>query len=264
MRRLHQDISDGGDFHQSTTTGDGSGLFTADAERLLTNGAMISSNSLFGLGQGGNVTVQGLQGSGSPAASLDNSMISTIFSGGARPVLQLGLISRDTLALANDAAIGNCTVGAAPADIALNVDTLTASMQDFPGGAGRGSGDSGIASISSFTAATAGNAGHITIQGITGAGSPAATVSLDSSSISTTIVGGSTATTPAAITITAHTLALANQALILANTFGAAPAGDITLNVDTLTVGNSGFFLLPGAERREEGGLGDWLFRNRQ
>ncbi len=79
----------------------------------------------------------------------------------------------------------------------------------------------------------AGNAGTITIQGITGSGSPAATVSLDATDISTEIVGGTAATPPATITITAHTLALANAASIDADTFvGAAPAGNITLNVE--------------------------------
>ena len=56
--------------------------------------------------------------------------------------------------------------------------------------------------------------------------------------ITTSISDGSAANTPATITITAHTLDLA-AAQIQADTFGAAPAGDITLNVDTLTAGQS-------------------------
>jgi hypothetical protein len=84
-----------------------------------------------------------------------------------------------------------------------------------------------------------GNAGNITIQGITGPGSPAASVRLDGSTINTQISEGTAATRPATITITAQTLALANGARIGADTFGEAPAGDITLNVDTLTAGHS-------------------------
>ena len=76
------------------------------------------------------------------------------------------------------------------------------------------------------------------IQGITGSGSPAADVRLDSGQIRTEIFGGSAATTPGAITITAHTLALANDAAIGADTGGTGPAGDIVLNVGTLTAGH--------------------------
>ena len=218
---------------QSTTTGDGSGgNITADVGTLaLTNGAMISSRSLIGLGQGGNVTIQGLQGPGSPAAnvSLDNSRMGTEISGGTAAALPATItITAHTLALANQALIRADTFGAAPAgNITLNVDTLTAGPL------------SAITSNSWLQDATAGHAGTITIQGIAGSGTPAATVSLDSSLIETGIFGGSAATPPGAITITAQTLALANAGTIGADTHGAAPAGNIALNVGTLTVGDA-------------------------
>jgi Zn-dependent protease with chaperone function len=70
-------------------------------------------------------------------------------------------------------------------------------------------------------------------------------VSLDHSGIGTGIHGGTSTSTPATITITAQTLALLYSrarefqkdlgALIVAGTSGAAPAGNITLNVGTLT-----------------------------
>ena len=124
--------------------------------------------------------------------------------------------------------LGADTLGAASAgDITLNVDTLTL-------------GDAGIDSTSSFNDATAGKAGNITIQGVDGAGSFADTVSLDNSHITTIIFGGNAATTPGAITITAQALALQDNGLgIRADTNGAAPAGGITLNLDTLTAANS-------------------------
>ena len=109
----------------------------------------------------------------------------------------------------------------------LNVDTLTAGPL------------SAITSNSWLQDATAGHAGTITIQGIAGSGTPAATVSLDSSLIETGIFGGSAATPPGAITITAQTLALTNAGTVGADTHGMAPAGDITLNVDTLMVGDA-------------------------
>ena len=61
-----------------------------------------------------------------------------------------------------------------------------------------------------LVSAEAGNAGNITIQGVTGSGSPATNVSLDHNMIITGISGGTSTSTPATITITAHTLALAN------------------------------------------------------
>ena len=93
-----------------------------------------------------------------------------------------------------------------------------------------------ISSTSTSASALAGDGGTITIQGVTGAGSPATSVSLlDGGTISTEISGGRAATPPGAITITARTLALFDAGSIAADTHGAAPAGDITLNVDTLT-----------------------------
>jgi hypothetical protein len=66
-------------------------------------------------------------------------------------------------------------------------------------------------------------------------------VSLDNSTISTTITGGRSeatgglpATTPASIQITAETVNLTNGAIIKADTTGAAPAGGISFNIDTL------------------------------
>ena len=223
----------GGTSIQSTTTGDGSGgNITADVGTLaLTNGAAINSNSLFGLGQGGNVTMQGLQGSGSSATSmsLDNSTISTMVSGGNSASTAARIdITVQTLALANQAIIRADTFGVAPAgDITLKVGTLT------------GGPFSAITSNSWLQDATAGNAGNIMIQGITGSGSPAADVKLDTSLISTEIFGGSAATTPGAITITAQTLDLTNAGTIGADTHGAAPAGNIALNVGTLTLGDA-------------------------
>jgi hypothetical protein len=84
-----------------------------------------------------------------------------------------------------------------------------------------------------------GNGGNVTVQGLQGAGSPATTVSLDNSTISTQIFGGNAATPPGAITITAQAVNLGEGASIQTDTFGAAPAGDITLNVDMLhLIGN--------------------------
>ena len=85
----------------------------------------------------------------------------------------------------------------------------------------------------------AGNAGGITIQGVKGKGSAATNVVLDNATISTTINGGNTASTPGSIAITGDTVTLNNGTYMTADTHGGAPAGTITFNVGTLiTKGN--------------------------
>jgi filamentous hemagglutinin family protein len=86
----------------------------------------------------------------------------------------------------------------------------------------------------------AGNAGTITIQGVEGEGSAATNVVMGNATLSTTINGGNAASTPGAITITSDTVTLNNGTFITANTFGAAPAGNITFNVGTLTANGAG------------------------
>ena len=105
----------------------------------------------------------------------------------------------------------NVTAGA----IALTVDTLTMHNSTLE------TGSDGVT----------GRAGQITVEGLSG---PATSVSLDNSTISTTISGGTATTAPASIQMTAHTIALTNGTQIISDTSGAAPAGDIALQVDTL------------------------------
>ena len=63
---------------------------------------------------------------------------------------------------------------------------------------------------------------------------------MGNATLSTTINGGNAASTPGAITITSDTVTLNNGTFITANTFGAAPAGNITFNVGTLTANGAG------------------------
>ena len=85
---------------------------------------------------------------------------------------------------------------------------------------------------------TAGIAGRINIRGgptADGTGNiPSSRITLDNSTINTTIDGGISSTTPATIDITAQTVNLTNGAEIKADTSGAARAGDIAFNVGTL------------------------------
>ena len=218
----------GADTHGMAPAGD----ITLNVDTLMVGDASIGSSSWLQnttAGKAGNITIQGVTGAGSPAADVrvEGAINTQILGGSAATTPGAITITAQELVL-DKTFLGAETLGAASAgDITLNVDTLTL-------------GDAGISSTSSFNDATAGKAGTITIQGVDGAGSLADTVSLDNSYITTTIFGGSAATTPGAITITAQALTLLDYGVgIRADTNGAAPAGGITLNVDTLTAANS-------------------------
>jgi filamentous hemagglutinin family protein len=220
----------------SNTSGAGSaGNITLNVDTLTASSSTIASDSLSTnstAGNAGSITIQGMTGSGSSAADvrLDRfgEIRTQILGGSAANTKGAITINAETLALTDVSRLRADTVGAGPAgNITLNVGTLTAA------------GHSTISSDSSGLTPD-GNAGNITIQGIVGPGSHATSLNLDSSDISTSVVGGSVAEKNAAsIDITAHTLTLANNAQIRASTASAAPAGNITLNVDTLTAGNS-------------------------
>ena len=137
------------------------------------------------------------------------------------------LISSSSLDISDGGQLSSTTSGVGNAgSIIANVGALNLSN------------GASISGNSTFTNPSAGGAGAITIQGINGPGSPAATVSLNDSTINTTIAGGNSSSVPAGIKIAAQMVDLANGAQITADTSGAAPAGNITLNVDTLTAGN--------------------------
>ena len=166
--------------------------------------------------------------------SLDGTTISTRTIGSANTAANID-ITAQTLALTNFATIEADTFGAAPAgNITLNVGTLTAS--DSLGGFIL----KGIISNSlvneTLEGTPAGDAGNISIQGVIGSGSPAANVSLDNSNISTRMFGGTSSNTPANITIAAHAVTLSNDAAITASTSGNAPAGNIELVTQQLTM----------------------------
>jgi large exoprotein involved in heme utilization and adhesion len=84
---------------------------------------------------------------------------------------------------------------------------------------------------------TAGPAGRLTISGIRPESTDAAQrVLLYNAQLSSGIDGGTPATPPGSITITADTVSLSGRTVFFANTFGeaTAPAGNILFNVNTL------------------------------
>ncbi|HSE59802.1 MAG TPA: filamentous hemagglutinin N-terminal domain-containing protein [Nitrospiraceae bacterium] len=154
-------------------------------------------------------------------------------------------ITAETVALHNGAYITADTLGTAPAgDITFNAGTMTADgtgpirLQVTPESLITNPDFSKtgilIESTSISPAAGAGSAGRITIQGLDGPGSLAKTVTLKDTILHTRSFGGTSATTPGAITITADSLALSDQAEIYTTANGSAPAGTVALNVNEL------------------------------
>ena len=154
-------------------------------------------------------------------------------------------ITAETVELRNGAYMTADTQGTAPAgDITFNVGTMTADgtgpirLQVTP--------ESNITnpdfsktgvlieSTSISPAATAGSAGRITIQGLDGPGSIAKSVTLKDTILHTRSFGGTAATAPGTITITADSLALSDQVEIYTTANGSAPAGTVALNVNEL------------------------------
>ena len=159
-------------------------------------------------------------------------------------------ITADTVVLSNGTHITASTEGKAPAgDITFNVGTLKAQpgSKSVPLNEFQLTGNL-LASDSRSLESNAGYAGTITIQGLNGPGSAAKTISLDSSTISTRVFGGTAEIRPSAISLTADSVEFSNTASILGpfqrnpaatlvtTSLGSAPAGNIVFNVNSLRV----------------------------
>ena len=168
-------------------------------------------------------------------------------------------VTAESVTLSTGTHITTDSHGTAPAgDITFNVGTLTTegdatnrislNPTNSPLEAGNGTNwaQNLITSDNRSPAAEAGSAGRITMQGVGGPGTPATSITLKDSAVSSRVFGGTASTTPSAITITADSLILINEdfpisqgggvATIVVTTVGAAPAGDVNLNVNTLRI----------------------------
>jgi filamentous hemagglutinin family protein len=254
-------LANGAKLETSTTGAGNAGKINLNVNSLTAaNGAEISSSSTSptaNAGRAGSITIQGLAGPGSSTrtVSFDNSTVHTTTIGGTAvsPPLSIA-ITADTVVLSNGTQITATTHGAAPAgDITFNVRTLTTQPGSHLVPINPNLPDSQvtgvlIASDSTSLDAGAGHASKITIQGLDGPDTAATSISLDGCTISTRVFGGTAATIPATITLTADSVALSNSALILpptepfpaatlvATSLGPAPAGSIAFNVNTLRV----------------------------
>jgi filamentous hemagglutinin family protein len=230
---------------QSTTIG-GVVILSASDIRL-ENGAVIRTNSE-NAGNAGTITIQGVKEKEGIATNvvLDNATISTTISGGnAASIPGAITITADTVTLNNGTYMTADTHGAAPAGIiTFNVDTLTTKgngpirLHVFPESLITNPiiSETGVLIESTSTSpdANAGRGGHIIIQGINGPRSVAKNINLNDTILHARTFGGTGATMPSAINITADSLALSDQVEIYATSNSAAPAGDVALNVNTL------------------------------
>ena len=236
----------------ATGSGSNRGEVTISASTvLLENGAAIQSEST--TGNAGSITIQGVDGEGSAASavSLDNVTISATVSGGSAASVPADIrITGENVTLSNGTHISANTSSAAPAgNITFNVGTLNtkagpnrllinqdAPISDPADKPPDPNFPTGVLIESNSTSATAdaGKAGNVTIQGVKGLGAAANSVTLDDATIATTISAGAAGTTPGSINIVADSVALSNNAVLLSISNGEAPAGHITLDVDTL------------------------------
>lgn len=170
--------------------------------------------------------------------ALYNTQMSTAVVGGSESLPPGTItITADTMAMSGRTEIFAFTTSPAPAgNIALNVNVLRANVNPDGTLINDGRPRSLIANVGGGTDSTAGRAGTVTISGLGPESTdPASLVALNNIEVSTTVRGGTTATIPATITMTADTLTLTNSPNVNTDTSGGAPAGHMTFNVSRLT-----------------------------
>jgi filamentous hemagglutinin family protein len=224
------------------------GVVTLSASDVrLENGATIRTDSE-NAGHAGTITIEGVEGQGSAATNviLDNATVSTTINGGsAASTPGVIAITADTVTLNNGTYMIADTHGTAPAGtITFNVDTLTTKgngpirLHVFPESLITNPiiSETGVLIESTSTSldAGAGRGGHIIVQGVNGPGTVAKNINLNDTILHTRVFGGTGVTMPSAITVTADSLALSDQVEMYATSNGAAPAGNVALNINTL------------------------------
>ena len=216
------------------------------------NGNLIASDSRSTApsgGAAGKIAIQGVGGSGTAASSVrleDVSVSTRVFGGTPTTAPSRITITADNVLFTNrvlpdeqgagGATIVATTIGPAPAgDIALNVNTfrVNALPDETPiQGAKRV-----FINTTNDVGSTAGPAGRLTISGLGPESTDAAkSVILNNAQLSSGVDGGTPATPPGVIMITADTVSLSGRTVFFANTFGevTAPAGSIAFHVNEI------------------------------
>ncbi|MCS6294937.1 MAG: filamentous hemagglutinin N-terminal domain-containing protein [Nitrospira sp.] len=183
-------------------------------------------------GPPGTVTISGPGPEPTDAAklvALYNAQMSTAVEGGTA-ALPPGTITitADTMTMSGRTQIFAFTTSPAPAgNIALNVNTLRANVNADGTLINDGQPRSLLASVGVGEDSSSGRGGTVTISGLApGTTDPAKLIALNNTEVSTAVRGGTEATLPASITMTADTISLTNSPNIRTDTAGAAPAGN--------------------------------------
>jgi hypothetical protein len=192
-------------------------------------------------GPPGTVTISGIGPENTDAArlvALYNAQMSTAVEGGTAALTPGTItITADTMTMSGRTEIFAFTTSPAPAgNLVLNVNQLRANVNP-DGTLINGQPRSLLASVSVSDKGTAGRAGTITISGLRPESTDAAKlIALNNTEVSTNVTGGTTATVPATITMTADAIKLTNSPNLHTDTVGTASAGNVILNANTLTV----------------------------
>ncbi|MGC3975218.1 MAG: filamentous hemagglutinin N-terminal domain-containing protein [Nitrospira sp.] len=193
-------------------------------------------------GPPGTVTISGPGPESTDAArlvALYNAQMSTAVEGGTE-ALPPGTITitTDTMTMSGRTQIFAFTTSPAPAgNIALNVNTLRSNVNPDGTLINDGQPRSLLASVGVGEDSASGRGGTVTISGIApGNMDPARLIALNNTEVSTAVRGGTTATIPASITMTADTINLTNSPNIHTDSAGAAPAGNTVFNARHLRI----------------------------
>ncbi|MBH0200504.1 MAG: filamentous hemagglutinin N-terminal domain-containing protein [Nitrospira sp.] len=226
------------------TVGDGNGgNVTVNVGTLsLTNSAVLNSNNFsFGIGQAGNITVQGLQGSGSAAIAINLDALSSI-----KSETQFGLghggniqLTADKITLNSASEIRTSTFfgGGIGGDINLDVRTLVLNggskiqTSDFTFG-------TDLDGDGALDIPSTGAGGHVIIQGIHGAGTATESMELLGGS---QIISESVDGPGGRVSIKTSALNLAEASRITSSTFGYGRGGEIVLSVQDATLSGGSY-----------------------
>ncbi|MBX3340044.1 MAG: filamentous hemagglutinin N-terminal domain-containing protein [Nitrospira sp.] len=193
-------------------------------------------------GPPGTVTISGPGPELTDAArvvALYNAQMSTAVEGGTE-ALPPGTITitAETMTMSGRTQIFAFTTSPAPAgNIALNVNTLRSNVNPDGTLINDGQPRSLLASVGVGEDSVSGRGGTVTISGLApGNTDPAKLIALHNTEVSTAVNGGTSATIPASITMTADTIRLTKSPNIHTDSAGAAPAGNAVFNAKNLTI----------------------------
>jgi filamentous hemagglutinin family protein len=201
------------------------------AHRVFLNTPSVSAEDT--AGPAGALTISGLRPETTDPASLialNNAQLSSAVLGGTAALVPGVIrITSDTVSMTGRTVFFAFTSRSAPgSNITFNVHTFRANVKQ-DGTLINGHPPSSIFSVSGSDTGMAGKSGDITIAGLEFASASAQLVAVNNTEFTTTVSGGTAATNPATITLSADSLSM-NNSRIRTDTNGGAPAGSIVID----------------------------------